>query len=219
MSAHETSAEFSKLTKLQKLGGLLIMLGAESAAQILKNLDEQELDAVSAEMAKMPMLNHEIQMEILYEFNDVAVMASTSLRGGVDYTQSALEKALGLFKASNIIARVAPARAPVAAMQQIVDLEARQIFNLIKHEQPQTVALIMSYLTPDKAAQILSMLRAEQREQVVERLASLAPTPIEVVEKIVEVINHKLGSQHTRALNRPAASNPPPISSTRWTKM
>lgn len=195
-------SETAKFTKIQKLAALLIMLGPDSAAAVMRNLDEHELEAVCSEMAKMSLLSHEVQAEILQEFTEVALSASTSLRGGVDYTQNALEKALGLFKASNVIARVAPTRAPVAAMQQIVDLEPRQIFNLIKQEQPQTIALIISYLTTEKAGQLLSMLRSELREQVIERLATLAPTPIEVVEKVVEVINQKLGSKHTRAFNQ-----------------
>jgi len=202
-TATETpTSETSKFTKVQKLAALLIMLGPDSAAAILRNLDEHELETVSAEMAKMSLLSHEVQAEILQEFTEVALSASTSLRGGVDYTQNALEKALGLFKATNVITRVAPTRAPVAAMQQIMDLEPRQIFNLIKHEQPQAIALIVSYLVPEKAAQVLSMLQAGLREQAIERLATLAPTPIEVVEKIVEVINLKLGSKHTRAFNQ-----------------
>lgn len=195
-------SETAKFTKIQKLAALLIILGPESAAAIMRNLDEHELESVSSEMAKMNLLSHDVQDEILKEFTEVALTATTSLRGGVDYTQAVLEKALGIFKASNVITRVAPARVPVAAMQQIVELEPRQIFNLIKLEQPQTIALILSYLAPEKAAQFLAMLRAELREQVIERLATLAPTPIEVVEKVVEVINLKLGSKHTRAFNQ-----------------
>jgi len=195
-------SETAKFTKIQKLAALLIILGPESAAAIMRNLDEHELESVSSEMVKMNLLSHDVQDEILKEFTEVALTATTSLRGGADYTQAVLEKALGIFKASNVITRVAPARVPVAAMQQIVELEPRQIFNLIKLEQPQTIALILSYLAPEKAAQFLAMLRAELREQVIERLATLAPTPIEVVEKVVEVINLKLGSKHTRAFNQ-----------------
>ncbi|HEY1171657.1 MAG TPA: flagellar motor switch protein FliG [Verrucomicrobiae bacterium] len=202
-SAENTAtSETAKFTKIQKLAALLIILGPDSAASIIRNLDDHEVEAVSSEMAKMNLLSQELQAEILEEFTEVALTATTSLRGGVEYTQTVLEKSLGLFKASNVITRVAPTRAPVAAMQQIVELEPRQIFNLIKHEQPQTIALISSYLTPEKAGQVLTMLRAELREQVIERLATLAPTPIEVVEKVVEVINLKLGSKHTRAFNQ-----------------
>lgn len=194
--------DVTKMTKVQKLAALMVIIGPEAAAQVMKNLDEHELDAVSAEMAKMAIISQDIQGEILKEFTGVAVEASTAILGGVAYTQAALEKSVGLFRATNIIGRVAPSRTPVAAMQQIVDMEPRQIYNLIKLEQPQTIALIMSYLGAEKSAQLLVLLRPEMREQVVERLATLAATPIEVVEKIVDVINHRAGTKHTRALNQ-----------------
>jgi flagellar motor switch protein FliG len=196
------NAEFSKMSKIQKLAALLVVLGPDSAAQVLKSLDDNEVEAVTSEMAKFVMLGQEMQVDVLREFTEVAVEASTSIRAGVDFTQSVLEKAVGLFKASNIMSRVAPTRTPFAAMQQIAELEPRQVFNLVKQEQPQTVALILSYLTPENASQVLSMIPAEMREEVLQRLATLAATPIEVVEKIVEVLNEKLGSKHTRALRQ-----------------
>ena len=194
--------DVTKMTKVQKLAALLIIIGPEAAAQVMKNLDEHELDTVSGEMAKMAMIPAEIQREILKEFTGVAVEASTAILGGVGYTQNALEKSVGLFRATNIVGRVAPSRTPVAAMQQIVDMEPRQIYNLLKHEQPQTIALVMSYLGAEKSAQLLVLLRPEMREAVVERLATLAATPIEVVEKLVDVLNHKVGTKHTRAMNQ-----------------
>jgi len=202
-----SATEFSKLTKLQKFAALLIMLGPDGAAQLMKSLDDNELDAIAGEMAKITMVSQELQAELLQEFAEVAVQACTGILGGVDFAQTALEKSLGGFKASNIISRVSPSRtSPSRAVDspivKIADLEARQIFNLIKHEQPQTIALILSYFTPVKASQVLGILRSEQRELVIERLATLAPTPIEVVERVVDVLNLKLGGKSTRALNQ-----------------
>jgi flagellar motor switch protein FliG len=179
-----------------------VIIGPEAAAQVMKHLEEHELDTVAAEMAKMALVPQEIQRDILQEFTGVAVEASTAILGGVRYTQATLEKSVGLFRATNIIGRVAPCRTPVAAMQQLADMEPRQIYNLLKLEQPQTIALVMSYLGSDKSAQLMVLLRPEIREQVIERLATLAPTPIEVVEKLVDVLNHKVGTKHTRALNQ-----------------
>ena len=194
--------DVSKLSKVQKLGALLVILGPESAAQIIKHLEDYEVEAVSAEMSKFAMITQEMQDAILKEFSEVAVEAGTAILGGVDFTRNVLEKAVGLFRASDILSRVSPTRAPVAAMQQIVDMDARQIFNLIRHEQAQTIALVTSYLATEKASHLMGLLRPEQREHVIERLATLAPTPIEVVEKVVELLNQKLGVKHTRALNQ-----------------
>jgi flagellar motor switch protein FliG len=194
--------DVSKMSKVQKLAGLLILIGQEAAAHVMKNLDEHELEAVASEMAKYTMITQEMQQALLKEFAGVAVEASASILGGVGYTQNTLEKSVGLFRATNIIGRVSPSRTPVAAMQQIVEMEPRQIYNLLKHEQPQTIALVMSYLGPEKSGSLLVLLRPEQREQVIERLATIAATPIEVVEKVVDVLNTRVGTKRTRALNQ-----------------
>jgi flagellar motor switch protein FliG len=195
-------SEVAKMNKIQKLAALMIVVGPDCAAQLLKNLDEHELDAVASEMSKISCVSQDLQRDILKEFTEVAVEASTAILGGINYTQNSLEKSVGLFRATNIISRVAPMSTSVTAIQQIIDMEARQIFNLIKHEQAQTIALIISYLPPEKSSQLLVLLREEMREHVIDRLATLAPTPIEVVEKVVEVLNSKAGGKHTRALNQ-----------------
>ena len=201
-SSPAAESEISKMNKIQKVAALLVMLGPEAAAQMLKHFDEEELEAISTEMTKVTLVNQQLQRDLLEEFSELAVQAGTSRIGGVEYTQQVLEKSVGLFKASNIVSRVAPTRTPVAAMQQITAADARQIYNLLKGEQPQTIALIVSYLTSEKASQVLFMMQAEAREQVIERLATLAPTPIEVIEKVVEVLNSRAQGKQPRALNQ-----------------
>jgi flagellar motor switch protein FliG len=190
------------MSKMQKLAALLIILGPEGAAQILKNMDERDLEAVTVEMSKIESISQEMQEEILREFAEVAVEASTAIRGGVQYTKTALEKSVGLFRASDILSKVAPMPVPVAAMQQIASMDSRQLFNLLKLEQPQTIALIASHLPTEKSSQLLLMLRSDLREQVIERLATMAPAPVEVIERIVEVLNQKAGVRTTRALSQ-----------------
>jgi flagellar motor switch protein FliG len=192
----------AQMTKPQKLAALLVLLGPASAATLLKQFEEGELETVTAEMAKIRLLDQEMQRELLREFSEVAVHASTSIRGGFDFANDTLQLALGQFRASDLLSRVMPSRTPVAAMQTIIDMDARQIFNLIRHEQVQTIALVLSYLPPEKSSQLLQLLRSEVRDQVIERLATLSPTPIEVLEKVVEVLNQKMGSRPTRALNQ-----------------
>jgi flagellar motor switch protein FliG len=87
-------------------------------------------------------------------------------------------------------------------MQRIVEMDLRQLFNLIKEEQPQTVALVASYLSPEKASQLLTMFSDAARDQIIERLAMLGPTPVEVVETIVQVLSLKTNVKTTRALSQ-----------------
>jgi flagellar motor switch protein FliG len=199
----ETAAEDTPLNKTQKLAALLVMLGSESGAVVLRQFQPREVEAISREMVRFSLITHEQQVEILEEFSDVAVAASTSICAGVEVTRNTLEKAVGSFKAGDILGRVVSPRAPVGGtMHTISDMEPRNIFNLIRAEQVQTVTFIVSYLPPEKAAQVLNLFQPEQRAQVIERLATLAPTPVEVVEKVMDVLNAKLGVKQTRAMTQ-----------------
>jgi len=198
----EAPVEAGALNKTQKLAALLVMLGPDSAAVILKQFQPREIESISREMTRFNLITREQQQEILMEFSDVAVAASTSVYAGVEVTRNTLEKALGSFKASDVLGRVTSIRAPVGAMQNIADMDPRHIFNLLRDEKVQAITFIISHLSPEKAAQVLNLLRPEQRDQVIERLATLAPTPVEVGEKVVAVLNAKLGIKQTRAMEQ-----------------
>jgi len=201
----------AKMTKEQKLAALLIILGPDSAAQILKSLDERDLQQVTAEMANIPAIDQYLQREILTEFSQVAVDGGTAVRGGADYAKSALEKALGSSRAAEVLGRVGPGGASVASMKKLGDLEPRQLVNVLKDQKPQVIALSLSFLAPEKASSVLSQLREEIREQVVERLATLGPAPIEIVEKVGELLVKKISAKPARGISqtggvKPAAS-------------
>ena len=200
--AAAAAAPQSRLTSSQKMAALMVLLGEESASILLKSLDDNERELVSAEMVNLPLMTVEQQTSVLREFTEMAIQANSGVGGSVEYTRAVLEKSVGLFKAAEVIGRVGTRRTSVAAMQQIIDLDAVSICNLIKDEQPQTIALVISYLTAQKGSEVLKNLPSNLQEQVVERLATLASTPIEVVETVGEVLSAKVGRKLTRALNQ-----------------
>ena len=177
-------------------------MGEDAAADIVKNFDDNERELVCAEMANLPLLDSQQQGEVLQEFTEMAVEARSGISGSVDFTRSVLEKSVGLFKAAEIIGRVGTARTSVASMQQIIDLDATSITNLLKEEDAQTIALVLSYLSAAKGSEVLMGLPERQREIVVEKLATLESTPIEVVETLGDVLSSKVGERVSRALNQ-----------------
>jgi len=197
-----STPDISKMTNVQKLAALLIILGPESAAQILKSLSPADLDVVSTEMARLPVITQELRVEILREMATVAQAASTNLRGGAEYAQTALEKAVGAYKATDIMNRISPNRGSSALVHRLQEMEPRHIFNLIRDEHLQTITLVASYLRPEKASEMLALLRAEMRDQVVERLATLEPSPVEVIETVIEVMERRLRGKASRGLNQ-----------------
>ncbi len=191
-----------QLTSSQKLAAFLIVMGEDAAAEIMKNFDDNERELVCAEMANLPLLDSTEQGAVLQEFTSMAVEAQSGISGSVDFTRAVLEKSVGLFKAAEIIGRVGTARTSVATMQQIIDLDAVSICNLLKEEDPQTIALVVSYLSAQKGSEVLMSLPDKVREMVVEKLATLESTPIEVVETLGEVLSAKVGERVSRALNQ-----------------
>ena len=202
MAAATEDSTLLKLTASQKLAAFLVVMGEDAAAEILKNFDDNERELVCAEMANLPLLDSNQQGAVLQEFTGMAVEARSGISGSVDFTRAVLEKSVGLFKAAEIIGRVGTARTSVATMQQIIDLDATSISNLIKEEDAQTIALVLSYLSSAKGSEVLMTLPERQREIVVEKLATLESTPIEVVETLGEVLSAKVGEKVSRALNQ-----------------
>ena len=194
--------ESAPLTRLQKLAVLLLMLGPDSAAAILKQFDDRELEAVSTEMARLNNVSQETQRIVLREFAEVAVEAGTAVSGGAGYVRAVLEKAIGQNKAAAVVNRVTGGNERITALDAIIEAEARELFNIVKQEQPQTIALLASYLPPAKATALLNECPADLRDKVVERLASLTPTPIEVIEKIAGILGRKLGFKATRSVSK-----------------
>ena len=190
------------LTPTQKLAAFLVIMGEESAATIIKKFDDNERELICAEMANLPLLDAGAQGAVLQEMTIMAVEAQNAVSGGVDFTRGVLEKSVGIFKAAEIIGRVGTARTSVSSMQQIIDLDAVSICNLLREEDAQTIALVVSYLSAAKGSEVLMSLPDKQREMVIEKLATLESTPIEVVETLGEVLSKKVGKRVSRALNQ-----------------
>jgi len=191
--------DYTKLTRQQKLAVFLVVIGPEAAADVLKQFDDAEIELLCREMSTLsiiPALAEKLAME---EFTSVVASGARSALGGLGYAQRTLEIAKGDYKASAIIGRVGPVGTSVEVIKDISEMEGRQIFNLIKQEQPQTIAFLISYLDSAKSSEIFSLLSPDLREEVLERLGTIESTSLELVSKIVR----NLG-RHFDVNSRPA---------------
>jgi flagellar motor switch protein FliG len=177
--------DYSKLTRQQKLAIFLIVIGPETAAEVLKHFDDAEIELICREMSGFEMVSDQVRKQALEEFAPVIGDSSVATLGGLGYAQRTLEIAKGDYKASSIIGRVGPTGTSIEVIKDISEMEGRQIFNLIKHEQPQTISFVLSYLEGPKAAEIFSMLPPDLREDVIERLGTIESTSLDLVAKIV----------------------------------
>ncbi|MBP7141364.1 MAG: flagellar motor switch protein FliG [Opitutaceae bacterium] len=190
-TATESSApaaiDYSKLSRLQKLAVFLIAVGTDSAAQVLKMFDDAEIEQVCREMSQFPMVPEGLRRQVLDEFAPIIGESMASSLGGLDYARQAIERVRGDYKANSILSRVGctPGGTSLDVIQDIAEMEGRQIFNLIKNEQPQTISFVLSYLNAEKSKEIFLLLSPEVREEVVERLGTIDSTSLDLVGKIV----------------------------------
>jgi len=184
--------DYSKLTKSQKIAAFLIVIGSETAAEVMQHFDNAQLELICREMAGLPVIDSAVRQDLLDEFSGVVTSGVDAVLGGTDYAQVALEKAKGDYTASMILNRVAPASRTVEGGEDIRQMDARQILNLVKSEQPQTIAFVMSYLEIAKAAEIILLLPQGLREEVVERLGGMEETSRDIVNKIAKNLSRHL---------------------------
>lgn len=176
------------MTKKEELAHLLVIVGAEVAATILKDFDEKEVEDLSKEMVKIDFIPGPLKDAILAEFSAITIEAVASTSGGATFAKLALEKALGSFKASEIIRRVAPYKMRSVDVTVLRDIQPRPLMNLLRKEQLQTWALVLSYLEPPQCAEVIELLPPDFRVDLVERLATMEPVASEVVEIVLQHI-------------------------------
>ena len=187
--------DYTKLTRQQKMALFLITLGPESAAEVLKQFDDPEVELLCREMGNFTMIPEATQKLVLDEFSGLLTVSVTSALGGLGYAQKTLEIAKGDYKASAIIGRVGPTGGSLDVIKDISEMEGRQIYNLIKAEQPQTIAFILSYLEGPKSSEVFSLLSPDLREEVIERLGTIESTSLDLVSKIVRNLGKHFDSK------------------------
>ncbi len=188
--------DFTKLSRQQKLAVFLICIGPEAAAEVLKHFEDAEIEMLCREMATFPMIPETTQKQAMEEFSGVVAQSVGSALGGSAFAHRTLEIAKGDYKAQSIMSRVGPvAGSSVEIINDIAEMEGRQIFNLIKHEQPQTISFVLSYLDPVKSAEVFALLSPDLREEVVERLGTIESTSLDLVGKIVRSLGKHFDSK------------------------
>ena len=184
----------SKLTGVQKAAVLFITLGPEASSAILKKLPESEIQKITYEIANITAVSSEQREVILNEFLEMNKARDYILEGGMDYARELLSKALGSQRASEILDKVSEATQQYRPFAIARKADAHQLLNVITYEHPQTIALILCYLSPEKAAQVMAELPEETQSEVAFRIATMKDTSPMVIKEIEKVLENKLSS-------------------------
>ena len=181
------------LSGVQKAAILLITLGPERSAGIFKHLKEEEIEELTLEIANTRTVGPDVKEAILEEFYGVCLAQQYIAEGGINYARELLEKSLGNEKAMDVIGRLT-ASLQVKPFEFVRKTDASQLINFIQDEHPQTIALILSYLAPGQAAQIISALPPDRQADVARRIAVMDRTSPDVIKEVERVLESKLAS-------------------------
>ncbi|MDI9508257.1 MAG: flagellar motor switch protein FliG [Bacillota bacterium] len=181
------------ISGVQKAAILLISLGPERSASIFKHLKEDEIEALTLEIANTRSVSPSTKDHVLDEFYEICLAQQYIAEGGISYAKELLEKALGVDKAKDVIGKLT-ASLQVRPFEFVRKTDASQLLNFIQDEHPQTIALILSYLSSSQASTIISSLGPDKQADVARRIAMMDRTSPDVIKEVEKILERKLAS-------------------------
>ncbi|WP_421774980.1 flagellar motor switch protein FliG [Gracilimonas sp.] len=188
--------DVSDLNGPQKAAVLIMSIGTRSAATMMKSLNENEIEKITLEIAKIKDVKSEIVDAVLQEFYALMEVKQYMLKGGVDAAEDLLAQ-LGDSANSEKMLKRLKAQSGSTVFDEFQQTKITQIASFIQNEHPQVAALILSQLQVEKSAEILGYLDKELQADIVYRLASMDKISMEVIEEIEEVIKEHMGGMDT----------------------
>jgi flagellar motor switch protein FliG len=177
----------------EKAATLLIALGPEFSSDIFRHLKEEEIEELTLEIASIKSVTSEEKEQILEEFYQICLAQNYIAEGGISYAREILEKALGTQKALDIINKLT-ASLQVRPFEFVRKSDPAQLLNFIQKEHPQTIALILAYLSSQQASQVLSGLPQEKQVDVARRIATMDRTSPDVIKEVENILIKNLSS-------------------------
>jgi flagellar motor switch protein FliG len=182
-----------RVSGVRKAAVLLVMLGEDAASTIFKNLNQQELDRVTREIAELDRVPPELVNEVLEEYYRMVLAAEHDAQGGRPYALRVLAKAFGDEAARTLLQQVErPPEVNVVSLESLRRTDPQQLARFLESEHPQTIALILAHMDTRAASDLLMKLPEETRGEAVKRLAQLRQFSPEMAQKVSLVMHKRL---------------------------
>jgi flagellar motor switch protein FliG len=194
--------EKARLNGRQKAALLLLSMDVETATGIMKKLSQDEIESVTLEIENVKGVNAPTVEGVTDEYHQLIIAQQYMIQGGLEYAQELLEKTLGYAKAVDVIEKV-KMLSHVTGFDTLKKADPRQLSSFLQKEHPQTIALILSNLSPDQTAMVLTEFPQELRNDVTFRIATLgkvSPSLIAEMETVLEEVAEAEISQSMSSL-------------------
>ncbi len=185
--------DISELSGKQKAAILMVSLGTEASAKIMKQFDSDMLEELTFEVASLGSVPPELKQQVLSEFGEMLQAKDFISFGGVDYARETLTKAVGSDKATEILAKLESV-IKETPFEFVRKADPVQILNFLQDEHPQTIALVLAHLSSPIAATVLAALPEDLQEEVVYRVSSMEQTSPDIIRDVEVVLERKLAA-------------------------
>ena len=186
-------ADSAGINQQQKAALVLSSLGADNASAVFKNFNDEEVERLTLEMAKMDYWPMEVVEDVLNDFYELCLTQKVISEGGVEYAREVLEKAFGSSQAAELFAKITK-QLKSKAFSFVRKADYKNLLAIVQNEHPQTIALILSYARSDQASMILQELPKDTRIEVVERIARMESASPDVVKTLEATLERKFSN-------------------------
>ncbi|BDQ02861.1 MAG: flagellar motor switch protein FliG [Ignavibacterium sp.] len=190
-----------QINGIQKAALLMIALDIETAASVLKYLDPEQVEKISAEITRVKNIPSKVVDSIMQDFYDMVTAREYVLEGGLEYAQAILEKSFGMNKAIEIVDKV-KSLTTLKGFDVLKKADSVQLVSFLSKEHPQTIALILSHLNPDQTAEALKELSPELRADVAYRIATLGKVSPQTLKQIEKVVDEMAGTTLSQSVSK-----------------
>jgi flagellar motor switch protein FliG len=181
----------------QRAAILLLTLGEQDAAEVLKHLSARDVQAVGSAMAALSSVSREHVEHALDKLNEDMGRQTSLGVGTEEYIRKILVNALGENKAGGLIDRILLGRSS-KGLESLKWMESRAIAEMINQEHPQIIALVLAHLEPDQAAEVIGYLPLRVRSDAVMRIATLDGVQPHALNELDEIMERQFSGNNKK---------------------
>ena len=183
----------SEMTGLRKAAVLLVQIGKEHSAQIMKALSDSEVEELTGEIARLQAIEPDVAESVLREFKQLAAARHYFAQGGLRYATEVLEASMGPDRAAEILSRlsVITLEMPFEFLQRV---DPQMVLSFLQEEHPQTITLVLAHMQAEQAAAVLTGLPALAQADIAHRLAVMDRTSPDIIKQVESQLRRRLST-------------------------
>ena len=172
----------------RRVAKFLLLIGEDESAKILPHLSESQIEKIIPEIASIRTVDKDEAEVILAEFN--SLLESSRESGGVETAREMLVRAYGKERAEQMLEKAMPLKGK-KPFEYLNDADSERVYLLLKDENAGVQTLVLSHLAPQKAASVINQMSAEEKKEIIVRLAKMEPISPEVIRRVDEGMHEK----------------------------